>query len=360
VLVIVLITLLFTAAALVALVEKAGDDLLVETREATARRLRREAYSVLEVTLAVLEQFRSVNGGLHSPAEGWSDPLAFAGWEPPDGLTAEVQFEDESGKISLPHVDLATLLNLFDSWGMPQKDAERLADALLSWMKKDYVPTSTTFTDYEQGALPYGPPLRSLRSFSELAAIDDAREVFYDEDGRPNELWSRVAAAVSLFDFAQTNINGARGDVLSAFGIKDPSQQQQLEEYLSGTGRRAQLGPSFFENAADAARMVGAGALPPNTGAQISALRVIVILRQGRTVFRVSAVVAPASGGATTVQSTAAETEASPQEQTKAADTTAESAKTQASAKKLNYPFTFLEIRENAEISPVTVAPTKA
>ena len=52
VLVIVMITILFTAFALVAFIEKAGNDLLVEHREAQARRLRMEAYSALEVTLA--------------------------------------------------------------------------------------------------------------------------------------------------------------------------------------------------------------------------------------------------------------------------------------------------------------------
>ena len=56
--VIVLVTLLFTTIALVAFVEKASDDLLVEAREAASRRLRQEAYSALEVTLCVLEEFR--------------------------------------------------------------------------------------------------------------------------------------------------------------------------------------------------------------------------------------------------------------------------------------------------------------
>src|SRR5437867_3170288 len=82
VLVIVMITLLFTVFALVAFVEKAGNDLLVEQHDAEARRLRMEAYSALEVTLGVLEDFREAGNGLHSPAEGWSDPLGFAGYTP--------------------------------------------------------------------------------------------------------------------------------------------------------------------------------------------------------------------------------------------------------------------------------------
>ncbi len=78
VLIIVLVSLVFATAALVLFIEKAETDLLVPIREADAARLRLEAYSALETTLAVLEDFRIVSDGLHSPAEGWTDPLDVA------------------------------------------------------------------------------------------------------------------------------------------------------------------------------------------------------------------------------------------------------------------------------------------
>jgi hypothetical protein len=131
VLVIVLVTLLFTAVALVAFIEQASSDLLVEARVAAAKRLRREAYSALEVTLATLQDFSKAGNGLHHPAEGWGDPLGFAGWTPREGCTAEVTLEDESGKIPLAKVDRATLVNVFKAWQLAQADAERLADSLL-------------------------------------------------------------------------------------------------------------------------------------------------------------------------------------------------------------------------------------
>src|SRR3954470_8897469 len=109
VLVIVLITLIFAAFALVIFMDKAGNDLLVEQRDAEARRLRREAYSALEVTLAVLEEFRQADNGLRSPAEGWGDPLVFAGYTPTEDRTVEIAFEDESGKISLPRANAVVL-----------------------------------------------------------------------------------------------------------------------------------------------------------------------------------------------------------------------------------------------------------
>lgn len=356
---IVLVTLMFTTVALVAFVEKAGDDLLVEAREATSRRLRKEAYSALEVTLGVLEDFRLVNGGLRSPAEGWSDPLEFAGWEPQDGREVEVAFEDESGKLSLPQAELATLVNLFKGWGMQQADAERLADAMLGWMKKDHVSSTARQPDYDQVSLPYGPPLRSMRSYSELAAIDYAREVFFDENGQPNELWQRFVAAISLFDFKNTNLNGLSGNLLNDLGLIDDAQQRDFEDFRSGRGSHARQGPGFFQTPAEAASVLGAQAALTGYGTEISALRIILTVKEGRSNFRLSVVVAP-TGGAKVIQEVAASTAEITPDTPAPKPSPAKDAEDSAGAKKLKYPFTLLEIRENAEISAVSAPPTQA
>ena len=351
VLVIVLVTLLFTAFALVLLVEQASTDLLVEARDLAARRLRREAYSALDATLATLEDFRLVVGNLHSPAEGWDDPLGFSGWSPRAGCTAEVELVDESGKISLSHVDGATLVNLCKSWDLKQAEAERLADALLGWMRPDYVPMGSRSPDYEQGLLPFLPPVRPLRSFTELAAIDYAREVFYDEEGRPNDRWRRFAATFSLFDYPTLNLNAAPPDVLTALGLSDVSQQQRFREYLTGTGIYAHAGPAWLSSAPQAAQVLGTAALPPGTGTQVQALRINVTVREGRTEFRLTAVVASA-GGAKVVSTTAL----SPHLVAPKTAAPAPPAPAVAPAAELNYPFTLLEIREN----PVMSAPPPA
>jgi general secretion pathway protein K len=369
--VIVIITLLFAAGALVAFIERASTDLTIETREAAARRLREVAYSALEVTLAVLHDFQQVDNGLRSPAEGWDDPLGFAGWTPPDGCEVEVSFEDESGKLSLPHVEAATLLELFKSWGLEQSDAQRLTDALLGWMRKDYVPETTRSPDYDRASPPYAAPLRPLRSYSELAAIDYAREVFYDEQGRPNDLWHRFVAAISLYDFKASNVNSAPGDVLTSLGMLNPSQQQQISNYLAGAGDRARLGPSYFDSAQQVAALVGAGTLPAGFGTTISALRINITVHQGRTAFHLSTVIAPPDG-AKVVHETAVSTsltdssEKSPDAARPASGRNAAASKDNpptagstrgADAPKLNYPFTLLEIRENAELSAVPPTP---
>ncbi len=366
VLVIVMVTLLFTAFALILFVEQASTDLLVEAREVTARRLRRDAYSALEATLATLEEFRRADSGLHGPAEGWADPLGFAGWHPREGCTVEVALEDESGKLPLPHVDNGTLVTLFKAWDFNQADAERLADSLLGWMRRDYVPASGRTPDYDTGDLPFQAPERSLRSWTELAAIDRAREVFYDEQGRPNDLYRRFTAAFSLYDYEQFNVNAANADVLTAVGFADPTQHNRLHDFLTGTGGYTVQGPGWFTSNAQAAGVLGTGAMPSLAGTVVRALRVTVTVREGKTEFRLTAVVAP-SGGAKIVRTTATDTRApASAEGTAAANATAAASaakptSTTAAAgtpaaggtkPQLNYPFTLLEIRENGEIPP--------
>jgi hypothetical protein len=292
--------------------EKASVDLLVDQRDVLTRRLRAEAYSALEMTLGVLNEFREVGNGLRSPAEGWADPLAFAGYTPSEGRVVEVAFEDESGKISLPQANALILTNLFRNWGILQPEAEALADAMLGWMKRNHVYTSSVQPNYEMGAIPYVPPGRSLRSFHELAAIEKVRETFYDADGRPNDYWRRFADSVSLLDFPRPNINGAKPDTLAALGQFDETQQQNLGDFLKGGGSYQNQGPQFFQAPNEAQRIAGPTGDTTAFATTISALRITITVRDGRTEFKMSTVIAPPNG-ATTVQTNATQgrTEAS-------------------------------------------------
>ena len=367
VLVIVMITLLFAAFALVAFIEKASNDLLVEHREAQARRLRMEAYSALEVTLAVLEDFRLATNGLHSPAEGWHDPLAFAGYVPTEDRTVDIAFDDESAKLSLPTANAQILSRLFQVWQLTVADADAAADALMGWMKHGHTYTTSVTPDYDHGPVPYEAPGRPLRSYQELAAIEKVRELFYAADGRPNELWHRFVDNVSLLNFAKPNLNAAKPDVLMALGQFDQTQQQNLTDYTSGKGSFKTQGPAFFQNTGDAQRITGGtGGNSAAFATTISALRVNVTVHDGRSEFRLAAVVTTGNA-AQTVQTTATPATAKPAPAGSAAtnppataanapaarSATAATATGQTAApRNLNYPFTLLEIRENDEIPP--------
>jgi len=359
VLLIVLITLMFATVAMFVFIERASNDLLVEKRSSDASRLRLEAYSALETTLAVLEDFRQTNGVLRSPSEGWGDPLAFAGYEPAEGRKVEVTFEDESGKYSLPNVTPATLVNLFKSWEMTESDAAKLADAILGWMKKDYVAMSAgapDAEDYEHEEIPYDPPGRPLKSFSELATIAVARDLFYDETGQPNALWHRFVSAFSLFSFQSPSINGASSELLAGLGITDTLQQKQLDDYLHGRGIYENKGAGFFKTADEVAAMFGAKSPAAALGTQISSLRIIVTVREGRSSFRINALISPPGGATIPVDQTNQSDSAKTTDSSTNTTTATSTASTQ-TAKKLNYPFTILEFRENDEMpSPLQPA----
>ena len=363
VLVIVMVTLIFTALALTVFLEKATNDLIVEAREADTFRLRQEAYGALETTLCVLEEFRLVSSGLHTPAEGWSDPLGFAGYGPTEGRKVTVTFEDESGKISLPQAGVNQLQNLFLAFSLTPSDAEKLTDIMLGWMKRNHTYTTAQSPDYEHAALPYLAPLRSLRSFSELAAIDFARTVFFDESGHPNDLYRRFVDNVSLLNFQRTNLNGAKSDVLTALGEFDETQKTKLSDYLAGTGQSAYNGPGWFTAANDASKFLGSAGRANRFGTTLSALRIHVVVEEGRAQYRLDAVVAPQGGGATTVLTTASSTRANTSEEqaasaasistTSGPTTTPTSATTAAAAStRLNYPFTILQLVENEPLPP--------
>ncbi len=378
VILIVLITILFAASALTLFIEKASNDMLVDVREADATRLRSEAYSALETTLGTLEDFRTVLGGLHSPNEGWGDPLGFAHYEPPPGLTVDVAFEDESAKMSLPNVDATTLAQLFVGWNMTQANAEKLRDALMGWMHSDYVGASAGSPrpeDYDKGDLPFTPPGRSLRSFSELATIQYARDVFYDERGLPNDLWHRFESAFSLYSYKQPNINGGNPDVLLGLGIQDKTQIKLVQDYLAGIAAHQVQSTPYFKSSQDVAGLLGANSPAVALGTQIMALRVIVTVHQGQSMFRLAALVAPQGGAsvptppsnsvaATLATTTAQKTNAQQSTATNTAAATSSTAspngvgtvqafpRATSSANggvnaSLNYPFTILEIREN-------------
>ncbi len=367
VIVLVLVTMVFTSAALALFVEKAGNDLLVEVRQADSRRLRQEAFSALEVTLAVLEDFRQADNGLHSPAEGWKDPLGWAGWTPSEGRTVEVAFQDESGKIPLTHIDLTTLTNLFEYWQLAPVDAEKLADSILGWMQNGYVYATALNTDYGDAKIPYAEPGRPMRSFSELAAIDGAREFFFDENGQPNASFWRFVNDFSLFKFSQPDVNGANADVMATVGQYTDIQQQHISDYLAGTGQYAQQGQQWFMNTSTMAAIAGLGGNAAPFGTTITALRVLVTVHDGSSSYRLSAVVAP-QGGATinttnAVNATASTTGASPSATTSLAATAAPSstattaANAAAASQSINYPFTVLELLEDDEIPQLPPPP---
>lgn len=356
VIVVVLVALVFTATALVVFMEKAGNDLLVETREADIARLRRDAQSALETTLSVLEEFRQVQGALRSPAEGWGDPLEFAGFASASGAKVRVRFEDESGKLSLPTLDGPALVELFKTWEVREADAERVTDALLGWMQPDYVPKTAgapEADDYDRGPVPHVPPGRPIRSFSELAAIQVAKEFFYDEAGRLNANGRRFRETVSLYRYQAPNLNAAAPWALAARSRFDEGQQRRFAEYLRGTGPYARRGPGFFRTADEVLAVVGGQVSLAGWSVEIRALWIRVSVERGGSRYELAALVAPPNG-AEPVRALEIQKRDGARGTSAGADASTSpdpSGPARESRKTLNYPFTLLEMTENVVLS---------
>ncbi len=353
-----LLTVFLASFLLTKFVQRAGTEMLADARASDQARLRREAYSALEVTLAVLAEFLATDGALHSPAQGWTDPLGYAGYEPAGGQVVTVEYEDESGKVSLPRADATGLLNLLLQLGLTRTEAERVADALLGWTQAEHLATGieTDAQNYQRAALPHRAALRPLRSFGELAAVQVARDFFFDETGRPTELLQELRASASLYSFDRVNINSASSAVLAAAGL-DTGQSAALKAYARQQAKSGGVG--YFNSVSEAAAVVG-GAAPLQTfGADVRALRIKITVRDGAAVYRLVAVVAPA-GGATYAPTPALPAEGEQNPPTPSADQPAAPAAATAgmirgvaeiSSKKLDYPFKVLEIVEDAEPS---------
>lgn len=363
VLVVVLVTILFAALLLARMIETSSTDLLIAMRLADRDRLRGDAHAALETTLAVLEDFRAIDRALYAPAQGWADPLAYAGYAPRAGVTLEVAFADESAKLSLPNLNLDTLAALVEQSGLAPTDARRVADALFGWMHGGHIAAEAA-TDpevYEREDPPHAPPLRPLRSFDELAGIAVAKDFFYDADGRPTPLWHAFVAAVSLYRFSTTNLNTAAAPVLLAAGW-DATQADTLQHYLTTTALAAKS-PPYLRTLQEARQQVGA-VEGRNLGTEVRLLRITVTAREGAARLRVSALVSR-PGDATLplpVAATApADTTGNPA--TPAAAPTAgpgragaggSSGGSAAAPDELHYPYAVLELTEDT-LPPVEV-----
>jgi general secretion pathway protein K len=342
VILLVLVTVFLAAFLMTRFIQRAGTELLADAHAVDQDRLRIEAYSALEVTLAVLADFRTLDSTLYGPAQGWDDPLHYAGYEPAGKKTVEISFEDESGKISLPMVDQATLQLLFEQSGLARAEAEKASDALLVWMRKDYAPVSLDNDPqrYERADPPHKPPQRALESWDELAAVEHVREYFYDESGRPNDRWRWLAANASLFSFSGVNLNSATAGALAVSGLS-ASQATSLDHYFhaaNGSGA-----PRYFRSAAEAASVAGVAGGAGRLGAEVQVLRINVTVRDGAAVFRMSAVVAPPGAPV----AAPALTKADPAAPAKPAAVTPTADNVPAPRKKLDYPFRVLEIQED-------------
>lgn len=280
---------LLTSFMLMRFIDRAHTELLTEAKHGQQVPLRHEAYSALQITFAVLEDIAAIDEGLHSPNQGWGEPLDYFDYTPTEGIELSITVEDESAKLSLANTDAETLTTLLTTMEVLNSDAERIADAILAWSRSDY---AAQFRESEANTyLRRNPalilPQRSLRTFDELRLMPAVLEILCDENGNWNEIGRRFLDNISLLPFEFINLNTGRADVLSALGIDD-TNMRALEDRRLNDGREP---PRPYYNLADAGAELGNLPDTDRFGTDAQVLRITIKASQGGRVYKLVAIV---------------------------------------------------------------------
>lgn len=334
--------------------QKAMTEIAVEAHYADRERLRITAYGALETTLAVLADVIAVDGSLTAPAQGWAEPLVTAGFEAESGTKISVSYSDESGKLPLAGVDEGTLLLLFDRMGLSTDDALHLTQSLMDWIDKDNETRLDGAEDdvYGDAEWPYHASNEPLRRLNELAVVEGVKQMFFDEAGRPNDLYHQFEGAVSLYSTGSLNANSASELALRAYAGFTDQQLDSLHEYLAGPDQVAGTDDDrFFTTNDEIAAALGQTPDGTQLTAGISVLRIHIEVQYGVGRFALEAVVRPETGGGGGGSPTP------PAPRPGRSNSRAKNA----TAQKVSYPFVFLELTEdvgqNASIAGATAEP---
>lgn len=254
--------------------------------------LRTHAYGALEISLATLEEFRSIDGALYAQAQGWHSPLNYMPeFELPEGMSLSISIEDESGRRSLPKMGEPELIRMLEGLDIDLYDAQVMAQSLLDWTDKDELQRlNGAEKDYYSREDPeYEPPNRPLVSYEELRYIRGFRDAFYDEKGVPNGKHSQFRAMTTLYEIEEVNLNSASAALIEAMNTQDNYAITQLYESLSGTDGITGNEDDVF------LRTLPEGMNLPNTGTQVSLLRIRIAVERALASFTLEALVTPSN-----------------------------------------------------------------
>ncbi len=258
--------------------------------------LRTEAYSVMETALAVIDEIREIDNALHSPAQGWGNPLQYAKVRFDPSLDIKVRISDESAKFSLALAQEDPLLMkmIFEEMGITMQEAETLADSLHDWVDEDDLErlNGAESDYYENGEDGYHPPNEALQSWEELRLIQGFDVLFFDETGRPTRYFNQFKNAVSLDHNSPVNLNSANSFVLTVLARLSGFDQVALNDYINGSdGERGTADdqminsrnhPFFPANIASSGNIADL---------QTQVLKVVVDVKRGESSFLLSSIV---------------------------------------------------------------------
>lgn len=243
------------------------------------------AYSMLEVALANVQEVALIDDGkLHAPEQGWSDPINYAGIAIPNGWEVQITITDEGGKLPLNTMSEKMLNRLLEEGlDMDFGTTRELSSSLLDWIDSDDSRrlNGAESEDYLNRRPGYKAANGPLQTLEELRYLETWLEEFFDEDGRPNELYNQLSQLVSVSNTGAVNLNAAPEEVLEVLAREDGFQDDSLfdgldEPYLTST-------PGSVNS--------------QNGGVEVGLMRITVRLSRGGSPFTLSALVEPNFSG---------------------------------------------------------------
>ncbi|WOO40036.1 type II secretion system protein GspK [Rubellicoccus peritrichatus] len=255
--------------------------------------LRTTGYSAMEVTLAVLNEFKEIDEGINSPAQGWGDPIGYADLQWPAGVDIKVSIEDETGKLPLNPPPEADLKLLLDQLGIDLTDADIMVDSLMDWTDEDDLHRINGAEDsyYERQDPPLKPANGPLTSFETLRYIRGFDEFFFDEDGVPKPEFYSFTDAVSLHNTHKININTARPDVMGMLGESSGFDERSFGDELAGQDRIPGNDDDNIIRSEDDLRAAGYTGDSGGVGYEVAVAKINVDVSSGDKRFRLSALV---------------------------------------------------------------------
>lgn len=255
ILLIVLGTILVLSALITAFLDITRKEIVLRGMYVGRESMRLTAWSAFESTIAVLNTYLQIDGGLYGPNQGWGDPLNQKAWgnstasesgntaviyAAPNGMTINVTITDLTGLMPINRMSDNEFLAMFDSMGVDPSQGQSLLDVFRDWTQ----PYTGNFTsdgagpDYYETLSPgYDPTYTNITDFDEFRYLKDWKDLFWDEKGTETPLYQQFRSMVTLHDSGGgVNLNTASTAVLDMLADQYLTEidEPTLESYLWG------------------------------------------------------------------------------------------------------------------------------
>jgi general secretion pathway protein K len=273
VLLMVLGMVLIASWIVVQIIGRVGDEIELRGVEDQNDAIRASAFQSLEIVMGVLEEIRLLDGALYSPAQGWGDPLGYAGFPRqatnsgsianldeygdeevdeqaatvqaldeiatfsfPPGIQVVVDIEDESGRLPLNATSKERWKMLFEEMEIQSSDAELLADTLLDWIDPDDEPrlNGAEAGTYQRRDPPYLPANGPIDDLHDLRLIEGFDRLFFDQHGLPNDRFRLFRECVTEVAGGSVNYNTVHPLVLAVLAEELDFEADKVSDFVRG------------------------------------------------------------------------------------------------------------------------------